>query len=443
MIPGAIGTTPSYDSSMADPWLEDEKQQSQHPYDAIRTHNAINNNYSTVSGTNVLGERRMYTSSKYGRAPLPDIKDEDIYGPMVVPGGGGGGGGKGGKNGKAATLAPAEQKRRQEAAPGGVVRVRNMLEKAERSLSAVASEREQRRAPAPPRILGATEGRVDGFGCPVVAEADWETALDDSISTISEWTAPGGSSINNNNINSNSNDAGGDGAATPVPSWRIAAEPPVLGSSKAPCSVGRGGDVDRSAMSTPTATPGRDTDGKNKKCGGGNDKSNTKTSGNNHGDGDNTSTNNGLPGLVGKLAGFAFVLGSIAAAAMVAVNSPFPSSNSPHKNGDTKKKGSSSSSRLQSAGRDVPPWRGLRDVENDGKENKRNAPSRSSKSSRNSNSKSTQKQRSGLGGRDDNYTKRVSTPSTVTGPVMNVRPPPSGNQHFPMTPGPDVGIAMG
>ena len=385
----------------------------------------------------------MYTSSKYGRAPLPDIKDEDIYGPMVVPGGGGGLG-KGGKNGKAATLPPAEQKRRQEAAPGGVVRVRNMLEKAERSLSAVASEREQRRAPAPPRILGATEGRVDGFGCPVVAEADWETALDDSISTISEWTAPGGSSSNNNNTNSNN--AGGDGASTPVPSWSIAAEPPVLGISIAPSSVGRGGDVDRSALSTPTATPGRDSNGKNKKRGGGNDKSNTINSDNN-GDGDNNSTNNGLPGLVGKLAGFAFVLGSIAAAAMVAVNSPFASSSSPHKNGDTKKKGSSSftSSRLQSAGRDIPPWRGLREVGNDGKENKKNASTRSAKSyspSRNSNSKSTQKQRSGLGGRDNN-TKGMSTPATVTGPVMNVRPPPSGNQHFPMTPGPDVGIAMG
>lgn len=310
---------PSRESSI-DPWLEEHGRVV--PKAATE---AANKTYFMNTNSN-RHERFMYGSSKYGRQPLPSIHDEDIYGPPPPK----------------TKAPPAEERRRQEAAPGGVLHIKNLLDRAEQGLNAVAIEREQRRSPAPPKILGEAPATS-------VVGADWEAALDDSISTMSAWTtAPDAETVLPNE------------EFTPVraPStadrsnWRISAVNPHQEASQTPISMTAGNSSPRAG---------------------------------------------GLPNLVGKLAGFAFVLGSIAAAALVATHSPHV---------EQKKR--------PTAGGDLPPWSNKKKI---------------GKTSAISKSRS----------------HRSSSAATVAArgsPVMNVRSPPVSDQ-FPSSPAPDVSVAMG
>lgn len=142
----------------------------------------------------------------------------------------------------------------------------------------------------------------------------------------------------------------------------------------------------------------------------------------------------GLPGLVGKLAGFAFVLGSIAAATMAATGTLHfgqnDGKNNPHaeKKKTTIKNGSSSDQQSSRRGKsshqpsDIPPWKDA--------DTPMNMYSNTMRGTRKG-SPSSAKRSSASGGDGEN---RVA-------PVMHVHNPPSTGS-FPAAP-PDVTAAMG
>lgn len=245
---------------------------------------------------------------------------------------------------------------------GGVLRIRDMLTRAEQGLSAVAEAQEQRRS-APPKIFGSDADSVHNGG------AEWDAvSLGADVATppngISEFAGEEGSLW------------GGVGGATPIPpstrgalsisDWAIRAEPTQRGTEALP------------ALDSPSGK-----------------------------------VSSGVPGLVGKLAGLAFVLGSIAAATAVATGAlGTPGSNA------------------KKAATDLPPW----------KDGHRNGARRTSSSGSSGQRRRASTGKSGSGSRPGG--SRAQRESGSQAPVMHVhQPPPTGS--FPANPPPDVTAAMG
>ena len=312
---------------------------------------------------------------------------------------------------------------------GGMVRIRDLLNRAELGLSKVAHAQEQRRTP---KVVGggtAADGGADG----TTGTEEW-----DGIS-------PSHHPINNVNftttgyITPREGDGNGDAAS-------------VWGGGPTPLSASQTYSVhDWSIKAEPMQTP----PGRSARSGGGGGASYRGGDGDG-GDGGGGATNSsgsgGVPAFVGKIAGLAFVLGSIAAATMAATGTlsgggsgsgsaqkkktpPPPQQQHQHHRPSTKKRGGG---RTQLPG-DMPPWtEAAPTVNNSSSITRRKAtpgnaggsgrPSRSSRPLATTTSSSTTASRK-LSGNEQ-------------APVMHVHQPPSSGS-FPTQTPPDVTAAMG
>ncbi len=380
------------------------------------------NTVSTAHHDSMKDRSRRYGSSCTSIVSHHHITDEDIYGPAPIKKNtttsaatkGSSPGGTvvaslptattaGGASGSSSAINNDVNR------PGGMLKIREMLSRAEKGLSAVQETKEQRRAP--PRILGGENNGHDrsygtedwdgispsGYNTPST-EYDGEITVDGSRPWAPSGAGDGGASghpgFSPNAMSTKSYS---------VRDWTIKAEP------------------NSASQFTPRSATGGATDG--------GDASST------HGGGGNGNPASGLPGLVGKLAGFAFVLGSIAAATMAATGT-LPGSHS--KDASTAARTSSlnrSSARSPSnrrrasqgqSGADVPPWK-------DAKSNATPSSASGAGARRKASSGRTSKSPSRTsGGRD----------APKQGPVMHVHQPPSSGS-FPTVTPPDVTAAMG
>lgn len=378
----------------------------------------LNSSSTTQQYDSVKDRSRRYGSSCTSTVSHHHITDEDIYGPAPVvgskhtssssPGGAGGADAKsntttGGASGSSAAVNNDVNR------PGGMLKIREMLSRAEKGLSAVQETKEQRRAP--PRILGGESTGHDraygtedwdgispsGYNTPP-PEFDGEIGADGSRPWAPSGVGAGGTGIGHPGYSP----AAASTQSFSVRDWTIKAEP------------------NSASQFTPRSTTGGGVSATD----GGDASSTLGGSGGSPGGA-------GLPGLVGKLAGFAFVLGSIAAATMAATGT-LPGSHSKDTTTRTREQQSRSGASTRSPGRrasqggggngaDVPPWR-------DG------------------NSKSTPSSSTGAGARRKASSGRASKSTGGTGhqqgPVMHVHQPPSSNS-FPTVTPPDVTAAMG
>jgi hypothetical protein len=357
------------------------------------------------------------------------ITDEDIYGPAPIIGGGSGSGSKktnisspGGTSagiGNAATIGGggASGSTSDANRPGGMLKIREMLSRAEKGLSAVAETKEQRRAP--PRILGGEGNTNDlrGYGT-----EDW-----DGISPSGYNTPPP-------EFDGEHTMSVADGSHPWAPSGHPGFSSPAAAASNKSYSV-RDWTIKAEPNSASQFTP-RSATGTMATDGG----ADTSSTGGAHGN------SSGLPGLVGKLAGFAFLLGSIAAATMAATGT-LPGSHNKHDSSTTTTTNSARNRARESTARstssqqrqgatsrrshgagaaDVPPWK--------------DATSNTATSGAGG---VRRKASSGRAGKSSG-TSRNGTSSTYhqQGPVMHVHQPPSSGS-FPTVTPPDVTAAMG
>jgi len=402
---------------------------------------------TTISTAHQQHESMKDRSKRYGSSCTSTVShhhitDEDIYGPAPIIGrggtstnntttkssspggtvsaslhGGGGNGGSsaiatGGSGGNGSSAVDNEAK-----VPGGMLKIREMLSRAEKGLSAVAETKEQRRVP--PRILGSEN---DGNDLRGHGTEEWDgispngystppTEFDSDQVTIDgarPWIPSGSAGVG---VGHPGYSPAGSNQSYSVRDWTIKAEPNSASQFTPRSTVGGGRSIE-------------DGDASSAQGGG----------------------TPGLPGVVGKLAGFAFVLGSIAAATMAATGT-LPGSHTKndstksgtrHRNRETPPRSSSqrqgatmSSGRRASSSQgpaDLPPWK-------DGNRN-RNASAGGAGARRKASSGKTNKSTSTSTNRMDKSSHQQQ------GPVMHVHQPPSSGS-FPAVTPPDVTAAMG
>jgi hypothetical protein len=237
------------------------------------------------------------------------VTDEDIYGPAPVARGAAPAAAAHAAHagvpagGASAGATPSESPR----AYGGVLKIKDMLARAERGLSKVAEAQEQRRVP---RILdddrGSERAAVSGAAEGVAGGEDWGAppsvrGCDDGDEAGSLWGGVAAAAA----------ERGGAAAPAPppsVPDWQIRAEPSQRGA--------------------PAPAPSEDG---------------------------SLSSQSGLTALVGRLAGLAFVLGGVAAATMAATSKAGGGGGQqPARGGAGSRRTGRASASSKSA--DQPPW---------------------------------------------------------------------------------------
>ena len=277
---------------------------------------------------------------------------------------------------------------------GGMVRIREMLSRAEKELSQVAEKQEQRRAP--PRILGDTAGTASshhhGHNSHTnhTGTEEWDGIGTDGVSTggppSSYFQSPRTATHTGVADDVVSLWGGMSSATTPQATfseWTIKAEP-----------TQQHHGYEASSSLIDDATKKSETRAIERSGGG------------------------GLGGFFGKVAGLAFILGSVVAATAVATGQ-LPIMNNTGDNADKDRNRTTGNRRgsISSASRkkgDVPPWEGGNGV------------------ARRPKSKSGRVRATATAG---------TTTAPATGPVMHVHQPPSSGS-FPSPP-PDVSVAMG
>jgi hypothetical protein len=429
-VPGATTTTAS-------------RSRSNHSTRSTTTTNAHQQHESMKDRSKRYGSSCTLTMSHH------HITDEDIYGPAPIIGGGGGGSkntatktsspggtvsaslptrGNCGRTGDAITTTSTGSGANRSSdghTPGGMLKIREMLSRAEKGLSAVAETKEQRRAF--PRILGGENNGNDlggngtedwdgisptGYNTPPL---EFENSEQVTIDGARPWIPLGGAGARNHPGHSPAA-ASDKSNSYSVHEWTIKAEPNSASQFTPQSTTVGGPSIEGGDASSALGGSG--------------------------------SGSTGLPGLVGKLAGFAFVLGSIAAATMAATGT-LPGSHTKNdgnnsgthrqRNRETPRSSSQRQGTTSSRGRrassgqgtaDLPPW----------KDGNGNASTYASSGGAGARRKASSGRTRKSIGTTTNINRGGST--SQQGPVMHVHQPPSSGS-FPAVTPPDVTAAMG
>lgn len=353
----------------------------------------------TPDGITDRDRSRRYTTSS--ASSHHHITDEDIYGPAEPP------------SRRLTATSPSATAPVGSADHGGMLRIREMLSRAEEGLTAVAEAQVQRRTP--PRILGGLpeHGAAGAAGPSVGPTEDW-----DGI--------PGGAIITSNNGNGNGLPVPSSGYLTP----RDGGDD--LGSVWGGVSVDRRSPIHPSSRayvrdwtirsSTPGAPPS---------------------------EAPSSRLGSAVTGMLGRLAGLVFVLGGIAVASMVASKPDAPPPGPPMRS-EGRRRSSGGGNRGEEGTRrnspsgpaDMPPWltEGDGTAANGPSTGSRVAPSGSGTSGRR---KATSGRGSGGPPKSSKSSRSKAGPpgSPTQSPVMHVHQPPLTDS-FPSNP-PDVTAAMG
>jgi hypothetical protein len=380
--------------------------------------NASTSSYRGVSSRGQSGaavsapepERRFRLNFGHATTSSPsskriEITDEDIYGPPPPHAAVENRYGDHTARSGAVSAASGGSPRRY----GGVLRIKDMLERAEKGLTAVAEAQEQRRNV--PRIYGEHEQENKG---------QWRgmDAVDDDASVPVTPRTLGPVDADNASLWSQHR-----GVAASARSPTLSYNANTISNINTPLSdwTARGsgaGEVAGRLRNAPSTPRNLDSDGE--------------------------TSDGGLSAVVGKLAGWAFALGSIAAATMVASSSLRGNSSNrtvpmQRRKSKTHRGRNDAVDQVQqqdhrSRGADVPPWK-------DGTMNRprrRSADATGDGHHRGSPGSSGRTPGSALyRGR-----KRDGPVTPVQAPVMHVHQPPA-SKSFPSNPPPDVTAAMG